>query len=153
MTPQLTWPTRVRTRLAATRWHRLGPFILVSIPFLATLEEIGWRGYALPRMLTRRSPLFASLLLGVFWALWHGPTFFIDGSPQQNAPILFYVATVAIFSIPMTWLYQNTRSVLLTSVLHMSNNFTLFLPTTRSYVPAPRHGARRRAAARVTSAR
>ncbi len=112
--------------------HRLGPFILVSIPFLATLEEIGWRGYALPRMLTRRSRLFASLLLGVFWALWHGPTFFIDGSPQQNAPILFYVATVAIFSIPMTWLYQNTCSVLLTSVLHMSNNFTLFPPTTRS---------------------
>ncbi len=56
-------------------------FVLVV---LVLGEELGWRGYALPKLLQRFSPLVASLIIGVLWGLWHQPTFFIAGSPMAT---------------------------------------------------------------------
>ncbi|WP_171075174.1 CPBP family intramembrane glutamic endopeptidase [Nonomuraea basaltis] len=50
-------------------------------------EETGWRGFALPRMLTRMSPLTASLILGLIWAAWHLPLFWTETSPLHGQPI------------------------------------------------------------------
>ena len=58
-------------------------FVLV---ILVVGEELGWRGYALPKLLAKRSPLIASLIIGVLWGAWHLPTFFISGNtPVQTA--------------------------------------------------------------------
>ncbi|ODR81820.1 hypothetical protein BG842_26385, partial [Haladaptatus sp. W1] len=64
------------------------PLSLVPAVFFATLppfvEELGWRGYVLDRLQLRWSALVASLILGVVWAIWHLPLFFISGSYQQG---------------------------------------------------------------------
>jgi membrane protease YdiL (CAAX protease family) len=50
-------------------------------------EEIGWRGFALPHLLTRSGPWIASFILGTLWALWHLPLFFIAAIPQFGKPV------------------------------------------------------------------
>jgi membrane protease YdiL (CAAX protease family) len=82
-------------------------------------EELGWRGFALPRLLERWSALSASLILGLIWGLWHLPAFFFSGLPQSQFSLpAFLVGTVAL-SVLMTWVFQNTRgSVLLAVLIH-----------------------------------
>jgi membrane protease YdiL (CAAX protease family) len=47
-------------------------------------EETGWRGFALPRLLTRLPPLTAAIVLGVIRAIWHAPAFLVSGLTQSN---------------------------------------------------------------------
>jgi len=79
-------------------------FLVLSIfPGSALGEEIGWRGYALPRLKVGSSALNASFILGVIWALWHLPLFFTGQafrSPSIFVP--FGVATIAL-SVILTW--------------------------------------------------
>jgi membrane protease YdiL (CAAX protease family) len=76
-------------------------------------EELGWRGYALPRLQTGRSPLVASLVLGVLVAGWHLPLVLAG---QANSFDL--VGTVGV-TIVYTWIYNRTRgSVLMTLLAH-----------------------------------
>ena len=49
------------------------PVILTIGIILSIGEEIGWRGFALPRLQTRTNPLIASLIIGVLWGIWHIP--------------------------------------------------------------------------------
>ena len=53
------------------------PALLIGGPLF---EEIGWRGFALPRLEQRYGPMAASLLLGIIWAFWHMPVWFTRGS-------------------------------------------------------------------------
>lgn len=66
-------------------WALLVPVFLLSGlldgPFG---EEPGWRGYALAKLQSRYNALVASLILGVLWAVWHLPFFFIEGSAQST---------------------------------------------------------------------
>jgi membrane protease YdiL (CAAX protease family) len=87
-------------------------------------EELGWRGFALPRLLQRRSPLAASVGLGVVWAFWHLPLFFIPGSAQHGS-FAYYVVLVVFLSIFMTAAHLSTRGSLLIAVLfHTSADAT-----------------------------
>lgn len=86
-------------------------------------EELGWRGFALPRLLERWPPLTATVILGVIWGLWHIPAFLIPALPQSqmNFP-LFVVGTVAISTV-MTWCHVHTGgSVLIAILLHLMAN-------------------------------
>ena len=62
-------------------------------------EEPGWRGFALPRLLSYRSPLVASLLLGVVWAGWHAPLFATGFYAIGWPHILFLVTTTILFTL------------------------------------------------------
>jgi CAAX protease family protein len=82
-------------------------------------EELGWRGFALPRLLERRSALSASLILGLIWGLWHLPAFFFSGLPQSQFSLPAFLVVVVDLSVLMTWVFQNTRhSVLMAILIH-----------------------------------
>jgi len=89
-------------------------------------EEIGWRGFALPRLQRLYGPLIGSLVLGVLWALWHLPLFLIPSwdTPHGNPidVVLFVIWAVSI-TITFTWVFNNTKgSVLLVILAHGSVN-------------------------------
>ncbi|MFC6865331.1 CPBP family intramembrane glutamic endopeptidase [Halomicroarcula sp. GCM10025817] len=86
-------------------------------------EELGWRGFALPRLQRSYSALAASLIIGVGWFAWHLPLFLVAGSTQAGDPVYYYALAVIALSVVFTWLYNETGgSVLLTMVLHASVN-------------------------------
>jgi len=49
-------------------------------------EEMGWRGFALPRLQTKYNALVSSLILGVIWTCWHIPYFYVTGATQMSIP-------------------------------------------------------------------
>ena len=123
---------------ALASFQGLPKYFLVSYPFLFILvffgggplgEEIGWRGFALPRMQSRFGPLRATLLLSVLWAFWHFPEFFSSaqlGGPGTGLSAfyihlpIFLVMVVAI-AIIMTWVFNHTGgSVFIAILLHAS---------------------------------
>jgi membrane protease YdiL (CAAX protease family) len=129
-------------------WPRTEPIgallPLLATTFVATLlyggplgEEVGWRGFALPRLQARFSPLVASLLLSVIWGLWHVPLhlhgayhgIFPDGLPGILLRIITTVPTTILF----TWFSNRTKGNLwLLVLLHTAVNNTagFWLPVT-----------------------
>jgi hypothetical protein len=111
------WP-----RFGATPWYVIPFAIAFSTPFQAG-EEIGWRGYALPRLAARFGLARASLLLGVVWALWHLPQFYIRGADSYGQSFVVYALSVVAISVALAWLYASTGgSLLLPMVLHSAVN-------------------------------
>lgn len=92
-------------------------------------EEIGWRGYALPRLQAAHGALVASLVIGVVSAFWHVPKFLTAGSAQDYPPWLFLVDSVAK-AVLLTWVFNSTRgSLLMVTLFHASmNTASVFLP-------------------------
>jgi uncharacterized protein len=90
-------------------------------------EELGWRGYALPRLQERLSPVRATLLLGVLWALWHLPLLFaledVDhglGSAALAGVLGLTLVSIVAYAFAYTYLLNRTGSVLLCVLLHGS---------------------------------
>jgi membrane protease YdiL (CAAX protease family) len=89
----------------------------------ATGEELGWRGFALPRLQMRYSALTSSLILGFYWGIWHIPIWILTSSPFTVESTFFFVANTILNSIIITCICNNTRgSVLLASMHHWSVN-------------------------------
>ena len=109
----------------ATIWLFILPFFLTDL--VGNGEEIGWRGYALPRLQAKHSALTSSLIVGVIWGFWHMLRFVSPWNPLSFALTLLH--NIA-FAVTMTWLYNNTRgSLLLTAIMHASANTAgLFFP-------------------------
>jgi membrane protease YdiL (CAAX protease family) len=97
---------------------QLGSFLPLLI--LGPLsEEIGWRGYALPRLQTRWNALTSSLIVGLVWALWHLPLFMMVGTLQHELgdPFISFLIKITASSILYTWLYNNTKHSLWSAIL------------------------------------
>ena len=104
-------------------------FLAFSIfPDSALGEEIGWRGYALPRLQATRSALSASLILAPIWGLWHLPLW-LTGDPVK-APIFYvpFFLSAFAFSVILTWVYNSTGgSLLMVILLHATVNLPVTL--------------------------
>lgn len=94
------------------------PFWLVTFGFG---EEIGWRGFALPRLQKGHSALWATLILGVMWSLWHLPAFFYLDTYIQLGLGVFPMFALGIIAgaVVMTWLYNTSGgSILMVAIWH-----------------------------------
>jgi CAAX protease family protein len=100
--------------------------ILFPVFFCSTMcEEIGWRGFALPRLQTRFNTLISATIVGVLWGFWHLPPTlpeFFQGMMSFQA----FLLSILIFvggSILLTWIFKNAKgSLLLTALFHTSSN-------------------------------
>jgi membrane protease YdiL (CAAX protease family) len=89
------------------------------------VEEIGWRGFALPLLQRHMRPLWAALVLGTIWGIWHYPAFLLSGTPQNAWNFsAFFFGTLAL-SVLVTALYNRSGGSLFWPVMF---HFQLILP-------------------------
>ncbi len=117
--------------LGAAPWQTLAhkaPMFLSSYPLLLILslftgplgEEPGWRGFALPRMQARLGAVRGAWLLGILWAAWHIPLFFLPewrGATPIPVFASAFFAWVVPFAIVMAWVSNRTRGNLAAMIL------------------------------------
>jgi uncharacterized protein len=118
------------------------PAFTLSIPALAltllilTLtdglgEELGWRGYLLPRLLIRHRAIPASLILGLYWWLWHLPLVWTPGATLEGRPLWLLLADLLAMSLLFTYVFLGTKgSALIAIILHASTNLFAVSPST-----------------------
>ena len=101
------------------------PFFLVDL--ISNGEEIGWRGYVLPRLQAKYGALISALILGVIWGFWHLPKFLAHWDTVSFA---WFMAHTTMVSVLYTWLYNGTKgSLLLVTLFHAASNATgVFMP-------------------------
>ncbi|MDP9179027.1 MAG: CPBP family intramembrane metalloprotease [Gemmatimonadota bacterium] len=129
-------------RVVTGQWPRFGQepvYLMLAALMISTWvqagEEIGWRGYALPRMSERFGLPISSIVLGIIWATWHLPLFFFPDSSTLGQSFPLYLLQVTAISVTMAWLYWRTDgSLLLVMLFHAAvNNLKDIVP---SAVPA-----------------
>jgi membrane protease YdiL (CAAX protease family) len=118
----LLFGARASTAEQFGSWYLIFPLFAYSLLFPlsgAFGEELGWRGYAVPRVQARLSALSAALIIGVVQTAWHLPLFMTDCSASPVPLIVRFMG----LGILATWVFNNTAgSVLLTMMLHASFN-------------------------------
>ena len=124
------WP-----RFGDEAWYLMAIAIVFST-WVQAGEEIGWRGYALPRLSARVGLAPASVILGVLWAGWHLPLFFVPAADTLGQSFPLYLIQVTALSVAAAWLYWRTGgSLLLVMLLHAAVN------NTKDIVPSAVPGA------------
>jgi membrane protease YdiL (CAAX protease family) len=117
----------VLTGAAVDRWAWVPsePPRIVALILVPFVEEIGWRGYALPKLGARVGALRASVVIGVLWGIWHYPMFVVQEVPWALLPIslAYFVAGSIVF----TWLCNRSGSLLPMAVVahlgaHLDNS-------------------------------
>lgn len=110
------------------QWYLAIVALVYVLVFSVLGEEIGWRGYALPRLQSRYNALAASVILGLIWGVWHLPLFFVPGDLHNTLPLGLFLLDNVGLAILMTWVFNNTRgSLLLALLFHAASNTTLGL--------------------------
>lgn len=98
---------------------------LVQLPsFLPLLvlgplsEELGWRGYAQDRLQSRWSPQLAGVIVGIVWAFWHLPLFFMPGTSQHelHVPFVGFLIGIVSMSVMFAWLHNHSGGSIWTAI-------------------------------------
>jgi membrane protease YdiL (CAAX protease family) len=102
--------------------------MLFGIP-AGFFEEIGWTGYAFPKM-SKASALAPAILLGLLWGTWHLPVINYLGTATPHGRYWFpyflaFTAAMTAMRVVIAWIYTNTKSVLLAQLLHVSSTGSL----------------------------
>lgn len=116
-------------------WTTLPAHFVYSLIFAGALgEEPGWRGFALPRMQARYGSLTASIVLGLLWAGWHLPLWWLNPAPM---PYPIYVVALTLSTFLFTWLFNHTHgSVFYALLFHASiSTASVRLPDVPAHYP------------------
>ena len=115
------------------------PFVFLQQTLIGSSmgEEMGWRGYALPRLEAYRSALHAGVALGIVWGVWHLPLWLTKGYPLADEFFGWTLLGIVADSVLFVWVYNNTKgSLLLALLFHTSIAVTgLFLSSAGPSVP------------------
>jgi membrane protease YdiL (CAAX protease family) len=119
-------------------------FLLFGIPaglFAGFTEEVGWTGFAYPRMSAGWGARTAACVLGLLWGLWHLPVVDSLGAASPHGvwwPAFFaaFIALVSGLRVLIGWVYSNTGSVLLPQLLHASSTGSLVVLGAAHVTPA-----------------
>lgn len=108
----------------------IGSFIIAGLG-----EELGWRGFALPRLQKNYSPKVATLILAIFHLFWHLPTYWL-GQGIHNVPAIYVLGFVFPWTVIFVWLYNKSNGSLIFAVsFHAISNASLsivsFMPSER----------------------
>jgi membrane protease YdiL (CAAX protease family) len=122
----------VPTRAQFSSWPGLVDKFIFMLLFVGLGEEPGWRGFAIPQLQKRLSPLAATMVLAPVWLLWHVPLF-LSGEFTPARAVPFAVSLLG-GALVLTWLYNRSGgSVLLPMLMHATVNavgagyvFTMF---------------------------
>jgi len=103
-------------------WYDVLPALLIGL-VIGPIEELGWRGVALPLLQRRVAPLWAGLILGAIWGVWHVPAFLLSGTPQSAWSFgPFFIGVLAI-SVILTPMFNAARgSLLIAALFHFQMN-------------------------------
>ena len=90
-------------------------------------EDIGWRGFALPKLRVKMPALDASLVIGIFWVIWHLPFFWFPQAKSAvgGIPLTWFMLMTTAWSVLFAWVYINTESILMPVLFHAAVNTTL----------------------------
>lgn len=96
-------------------WRNAAALILTLLLGLIIVmgEEIGWRGFLLPRLRSRHSDIYASLLVGLAWGLWHLPDLWPFQARYTPRDLLIFMLDIVLISVVYTWLLANSQGSLL----------------------------------------
>ena len=104
--------------------------MLAAMAFMLVLgpvEEFGWRGVALPLLQRRFEPIWAALILGLIWGVWHLPAFFLSGTPQSAWGFMPFLIGSICLSVIVTPLFNASNgSILLAALYHFQTNNPLW---------------------------
>jgi CAAX protease family protein len=95
----------------------------IGIYLLLNTEELAWRGYALPRVVSRVGILWGTVIIGLLWALFHSPLFWMKGGHPAGYTFLGFTGRLLLINVLFTAMYFGAaRSVLMVHLLHQSLN-------------------------------
>ena len=102
-------------------------------------EETGWTGFALPHLQKRFSPLLAAVILGVVWAVWHLPAFFVPSKMGPFNPVnfIFFVLVSIFVRILWTWITNHANGSGISGILLHASSNAVSLALIPGLLPAP----------------
>lgn len=114
------WP------VAPAAWPQLAAALVLTL-FIGPVEEFGWRGLMLPLLQRRFAPIWAALMLGAIWGLWHLPAFLLAGTPQSAWSFTPFFAGAVAISVIVTPLFNASHgSIGLPAIFHFQLNNPLW---------------------------
>ena len=118
------------------KWSYLLPLILINLIMGPLGEEFGWRGFLYPIIKSSYGWMGSALIVGVIWAIWHAPLWFLN-SPQSKIPFWAFFTIVVLLSILMSMIYNHSQgSIIMVILLHLSFNVSLgFIDIIESHQP------------------
>ena len=123
----------------STQFISLIPLTLIMVP-LGGLEELGWRGLLLPELSKKLNFPISALIVGVIWAVWHLPMFFIQGLSHYQSDFLEFTIQTVGLGLVLAWLFGRTKSIFICVLFHAfynaSSSIGLNCPENGGYITA-----------------